>query len=255
MIDKTGGIFFDTLDSTMDEAARYLQSGAEVDEADFIQARLQTAGRGRRSRTWVSTSGNFQTTYFIKLGSTHPPITTLSFVCALAVLDMMKHYVRSHSMLSLKWPNDILWCGRKLGGLLLETFATQETKPDWILLGVGINLVTFPSDAVYPTTSVLECTGELFKAEEMAIALRSCLKERLNLWHKGDYHTQMEEWMSRAHNFRKRISIMKEQGGKIHTETGIFEGIDLEGSLLLRRDDGQLEKLTSGDVYFNFTSA
>lgn len=254
MVDLIEGLFYDELDSTMDVAAHIISSDRNINEAYFIQTRVQSNARGRRGRPWKSLAGNFQTSYCIRLFSKDPPLTTLPFICALAVLDVLKAYLRADHAITLKWPNDILIYGRKVGGLLIEKAPKTEAGDDWAVLGIGLNLISYPTDVPYEAISILEYSGQLIRPEILAVEIQKSLKQRLSSWHQGDVKSQLDAWLLCAHHLNKRVHVVKDSHEKALTIEGVFEGIDSNGALLLRRDDGGCEKLTSADVYFNLRS-
>lgn len=253
MADLIEGLFYDELDSTMDEASRIISLSGNLKEAYFIQTRVQSKARGRRGREWRSLAGNFQTSYCLPLFREDPPITTLPFICGLAVFDIIKTYVRSDDALSMKWPNDILIYGKKAGGLLIEK-ATGKQDNEWAILGIGLNTICYPTDVSNEATSILEYSGQLIRSEVLAVKIQKSLRRRLDSWRKGDVKGQLDEWILHAHHLNKRVRVVKENNEGSSTLEGCFEGIDLNGALLLKRDDGECEKLTSADVYFNLRS-
>ena len=102
----------------------------------WITARVQTAGRGRRGRTWTSPSGNLYAT--LLLGDPGPAAVApqLSFVAALAVHDAIVAAAGQHALsLMLKWPNDVLCNDAKLAGILIE----GEGRPLAVAIGIGVN--------------------------------------------------------------------------------------------------------------------
>ena len=149
--------------STSDEAKRLAAEGAPA--GTLVWARVQTAGRGRQGRAWISPAGNFYASLILR-----PPVSVasaaqLGFVAALAVADACLAFA-PEAALSLKWPNDVLLSGRKLAGLLLESQSHGDGALDWLVLGIGINLATYPVEVEYPATA-LAATG----ADAVAAAL------------------------------------------------------------------------------------
>src|SRR5215813_8400103 len=117
-----GLIACDMIASTNSEALAYARAGERGPL--WVTARAQTAGRGRRGRTWVSEPGNLFATLLLTDPAPPDRAAQLSFVAALA------------SRLALKWPNDVLCDGAKLAGILIEA---EGTRPLVVAVGIGIN--------------------------------------------------------------------------------------------------------------------
>ena len=126
---------FESLDSTQDEAARLLKQG--IVPPFYVQADVQTKGRGRVGRQWVSEKGASLTlTYCCRSSSRF--VSGLSLVVGLSVLR-----VSQRSDLALKWPNDIMLGDAKVGGILIESKSQGETID--FLVGIGLNLKNLSS--------------------------------------------------------------------------------------------------------------
>jgi BirA family biotin operon repressor/biotin-[acetyl-CoA-carboxylase] ligase len=126
---------FESLDSTQDEAARLLKQG--IVPPFYVQADVQTKGRGRVGRQWVSEKGASLTlTYCCRSSSRF--VSGLSLVVGLSVLRASQR-----SDLALKWPNDIMLGDAKVGGVLIESKSQGETID--FLVGIGLNLKNLSS--------------------------------------------------------------------------------------------------------------
>ena len=130
-----GRIRYEELDSTNSEARRRAEAGEQGPL--WISADRQTAGRGRRGRAWTSGEGNLAATLLLRPGTPAPVTGQLSFVAALATAEMAAQFA-PQAAITVKWPNDVLGAGKKLAGILLEGGA------DWLAIGVGVNLTSFP---------------------------------------------------------------------------------------------------------------
>src|SRR5437762_3812171 len=119
-------LFFDSLGSTIDEAQARVLQGAK--DGTVIVAYRQVKGRGRRGRTWEDLSGNLHMTYITYLDRPLLEALQLSFVTCVAVGECLRAVLPPGHDLSYKWPNDILLNGKKVGGLLLESFPVPDKK-------------------------------------------------------------------------------------------------------------------------------
>lgn len=250
----SNGFVFDTIDSTMDEAARLIHRGERINEGSFVCARRQEASRGRRGRVWQSISGNCHVSFFIEVRQEDPPLQTLSFLSALVLREAITPYARSANALKFKWPNDVLWNGQKVGGILLEKAPVGADGKEWMILGIGLNLVDCPSNASYPVTSVRAFSGQIVRPLMMVEKIQHELLLRLKEWRQEGAEKILQDWIEFAYCHQHSVRVTTEAEGTLQNFEGRFEGIDFDGALLLRQNDGKLRRLTSGDLFFNFTS-
>lgn len=234
---------FESLPSTNTEAARQAALGAP--EGLCVVAREQTAGRGRRERSWVSPkdaglylSVVLRPTLETKLW----PLITLS--AALAVHDALGEVCELEA--DIKWPNDLLASGRKLCGILAET--AEGTRGRAVILGVGINLRrgSFPPEISDTATSVEEQTGRVPEVEKLLEALTRALARYYETLHTdGGAEEILRDWQRHstyAHGRRIRVALAEE------TFEGTTRGLDPDGALLVETDDGTSRKVRAGDV-------
>jgi BirA family biotin operon repressor/biotin-[acetyl-CoA-carboxylase] ligase len=135
--------YFDEINSTNDYAIDFiLNANAEIlSEHHAICADKQTAGRGRlNSRTWISVTGNFHCSYIINLKDLNfkeSEISSLNSIITNSVCKFLQNLVKSKNI-NMKLPNDIMINGRKIAGILVETFYPHA------VVGIGINLIFSP---------------------------------------------------------------------------------------------------------------
>ena len=132
---------YDEIDSTNEEARRLAAAG-EVGPL-WLTATRQTAGRGRRGRSWEMAEGNLAATLLLRPDRPQGEWAQLSFVIAIAAADTMAGF--ANARIALKWPNDVLADGKKLAGILLET--ANGPSPA-LAIGIGVNLAHFPPELV-----------------------------------------------------------------------------------------------------------
>ena len=226
----------DSIDSTNEEARRLAEAG----EAGpvWIVAREQTGGRGRRGRAWVSQPGNLFATLLVSPPGTLEHRAQLSFVAGLAAADMIAAYAQDG--VALKWPNDVLLAGRKVAGMLLESFGTA------LAVGFGINLAHFPRNTEFPATSLGEMTGLTPSADEAFAHLAASWDAWYEGWQRDGFAPVRAAWLARASNLGEsiRVRLMDRE------MDGVFENLDDDGTLLLRQAGGTLVRITAGDVFF-----
>ena len=233
-------------DSTNADAK--LLAGEGAPHLTLVTARRQLAGRGRHGRFWVSPEGNAYWSLLLRPQSDWPAPGTLPFVAALAVRDALAQVTGAPGRLALKWPNDILLDGKKVCGILIEASGNQPAgAAPWIVVGIGINVAHFPSDARYPATS-LHAAGFAGATREAAIAaLTACFLRRLDRWIGGGYGALKDDLLVAMTGIGQAITVRRTDNAADDL-TGLFEGLDGEGRLMLRTAAGT-RLITVGDVF------
>ncbi|MBC7227582.1 MAG: biotin--[acetyl-CoA-carboxylase] ligase [Thermoflexales bacterium] len=234
--------------STNDVARDMAARGAP--EGTVVTADYQTAGRGRRGRRWLAPPGTslLCSVLFRPTSDAGAPshATDLTMLCALAAAGAVEAIARLP--VSLKWPNDLVvvrgdsW--RKLGGLLAET-GVSGGRLEFVIVGVGIN-VNIPTDALPDlapdATSILAETGQMTDREALLDRFLNEVKSCYERWQAGE--RPWAEWAARLATLGRRVRVVTAEGEK----HGIAEGVDEEGTLLLRTSDGRLHRIRAGDV-------
>jgi BirA family biotin operon repressor/biotin-[acetyl-CoA-carboxylase] ligase len=234
---------FDSLPSTNTEAARQAALGAP--EGLCVVAREQTAGRGRQQRAWASPKD--AGLYFsIVLRPRTPardwPLVTLA--AAVAARDALAEACALET--DIKWPNDLLAGGRKLCGILAETFETPRGRA--AVVGIGINLTNraFPPEILKSATSVEEQTGRAPDVERLLASLTRALAHRYEILQaKGGGASTVRKWESRstfARGRRVRVTLAGE------SFEGTTRGLEPDGALRVETDAGRLRVVRAGDV-------
>ena len=137
--------------------------------------------------------------------------------------------------LTLKWPNDVLLAGKKLAGILLER------SGDRVAVGFGVNLATAPALHDRPIASL---RGELLP-QAFAPLLAGCFARLLESWRSSESEMLVQAWLTRAHPIGTEMTV---HTSATETVNGKFDGIDVDGALRLRRNDGAVETVRAGDV-------
>ncbi|MDO8289322.1 MAG: biotin--[acetyl-CoA-carboxylase] ligase [Parvibaculum sp.] len=238
---------FTEIDSTNEEARRLGEAG----EAGpvWITAQVQTAGRGRRGRAWVSPSGNFMGTLFLRPQASPRKAAEMSFVAALAVHDAVASLLPPDLRpdLKLKWPNDLLHKGRKLAGILLESSGIAGAELAWLAIGMGINLAEHPDNVEFPATSLAALGVTDVTPADALTALAAAFDARIRQWRDVQGFAAIREaWLARAAGLGGPITVRLSD----ETFTGIFEGLAPDGALEVRTGGGALRSVSAGDVFF-----
>ena len=234
---------FDSLPSTNTEAARQASLGAP--EGLCVVAREQTAGRGRRQRAWVSPKDAglyFSIVLRPRTQARDWPLITLA--AAVAASDALAEAFALET--DIKWPNDLLAGGRKLCGILAETFETPRGRA--VVVGIGINLTNraFPAEVLSTATSVEERTGRAPDVERLLASLTRALARRYEeLQAEGGEAETVRAWESRSSFARgRRVRVALED----ETFEGTTRGLEPDGALRVETDAGQVRVVRAGDV-------
>jgi len=192
------------------------------------------AGRGRQGRAWVSPRGNFYGSTLVELRPSDPAAQTLSLVAGLALIEAIDQAAPAQPLM-LKWPNDLLLSGRKLAGILLER------SGDRVVIGFGVNLASAPDLAGAACASL---SGRV-TPEAFAPLLAGSFDRLLKLWRESAPELLAQAWLARAHAIGTPLAVHSSADERI---SGRFDGIEPDGALRLRSDDGRLEIVRAGDV-------
>jgi BirA family biotin operon repressor/biotin-[acetyl-CoA-carboxylase] ligase len=239
--------FFDwvalaTIDSTSEEAKRRAKAGAPA--GLLVTARRQTAGRGRHQRVWQSAEGNLFASLVLRPACTPAKAAELSFVAAVAVADAIAAYLGAAQPVRCKWPNDILIAGRKAAGILLEA-EPRGAAVDFVVVGIGVNLVAHPDGVAYPATDLAAAGADNVDSESFLIWLAARLLARYEEWEHRGFAAIRAAWLERAAGLGGDIVV--ELPGE--TLRGRFSTIDPTGALVLEAG-GTARTISAGDVHF-----
>jgi BirA family transcriptional regulator, biotin operon repressor / biotin---[acetyl-CoA-carboxylase] ligase len=244
-------VIFDEIDSTNEEARRRA-AGSDLQPA-WLLAKQQTAGRGRRGRSWTTLPGNMFLTYY---GVTERPpadIALLGFAAGVALAESCAPFVGQDTA-RLKWPNDLLLDGRKAAGILLESaqIAPGTDNRFWFALGVGLNIAGAPDDAGQPTGALKEFT----KGEAPSpISIAQTFAVRAAHWgatfEQQGFEPLRAAWEARARGLGGVVSV-DIAGTRIE---GRAQGLSLRGELILILPSGETRLISAGDVYFPASAA
>jgi len=230
--------------STNDLAYKMALNGAQ--EGVVVIADCQIGGRGRMNRSWVSPYGkNLYLSLILRPEIPPRLVPLLTYMGAISTAEAL---AKSFSLEGeIKWPNDILVRGRKLAGLLNE--AKSETdRVDFVVLGFGVNLnmgeKDFPQELCETATSVMRELGHSVSRVEFT----RCLLESIEAWYDtfllrgGD--PIIERWESVARIRGKSLEVRS--FGTMYR--GVAEGLDRDGTLILRNGRGEAIRVVAGDV-------
>lgn len=232
--------YFPVLASTNDKAVEMRKLGLLYAPAMVLTSR-QTAGRGRAGNRWFSDAGSITVTYVLPVEENLQP-HQLPLVAGLAVRDACTELTGRRDI-QLKWPNDVIYEGRKLAGLLCERILGVD------LIGIGLNVnitpTDLPADLRLGMASLSLISGSPHDLTRILIRLTQHLQQNLRTRHSRPFAAFVEEY--RQHDGLLGRQIAVHPPGEAKAIRGTCEGIDTEGRLLLR-SGLNLHRIIAGSV-------
>jgi BirA family biotin operon repressor/biotin-[acetyl-CoA-carboxylase] ligase len=244
-------IVLDLVDSTNDEAARQLTNGRPTPFA--VLARRQSHGRGRFGRTWHSeSSGNLYASFAFRPRVEPERMQTFTLWMGLNVCELLANFTGINP--GIKWPNDILFEGRKAGGMLTEARVDADQIRD-LVFGLGLNVnspaADWPADLARRAVSLAEIAGSPFDLNRLAAALVGRVLLAWQTFADGEHMKSFPDLWHRYDLLRGKAIALIEGGRRHH---GTVSGLDDEGALLLRDDHGHVQRFRAGEVTLEKTA-
>ncbi|MEO0498121.1 MAG: biotin--[acetyl-CoA-carboxylase] ligase [Pseudomonadota bacterium] len=237
--------WFDQLDSTNAQAHREMIAGRL--HPGWIAARRQSAGKGRRGRTWFSQPGNFMGSFLWPIGQDLAVTRGLALPIGMAVRSAILELYAGTEDVRCKWPNDVFIGHGKCAGILIESCKAQDGAY-WGIAGIGVNLVPTPDVTDRLVASVAESTNNApapnafldILSRELVIAIRN--------WPPHDPAQFQRAWQSCAYGLGSSVTL--EDGRR-----GLFKGIETTGEASVALASGQRLSVQAGDLVFDEVEA
>lgn len=227
------------LPSTSDLLLRLAAAG-EPDGMAVLALR-QVAGRGRDGRSWQSPAGNLCVSLLLRPDVPAAEMPAYALLGGVALAEALAGFLPDPAAVRLKWPNDVLLGGAKLGGLLCEASA-RDGRIEWVVLGLGANLAVAPEVEGRATT----CIAAHAPAPEPEAAA-TALIARVEAWRRRlraeGIGPLLDAWQRRGPSPGARLTLRTGAG----ETTGFFRGLDRDGRLLLETDAG-LKRFATGEL-------
>lgn len=226
--------------STMDVALELGMQG--LPEGTLVLTETQDKGRGRLGRSW--SSPKYKGIYLSlilrpKISPLQSPILTI--LCAVSLCEAIKKITQIDSQ--IKWPNDILIDNKKVAGILTELNAEMD-QVRFLVIGIGMNVNSDKKDLLSGATSLKEEKNETINRIEMLQEILRKIEANYLLFQENGKAKIIEKWREYNLTLGKRVKIISHRE---HLE-GQAVDIDSDGALLVRKDSGVVQKITSGDV-------
>ncbi|MGD9047011.1 MAG: biotin--[acetyl-CoA-carboxylase] ligase [Anaerolineae bacterium] len=235
-------VYRPAIGSTNDEARRLARAGAP--EGTLVVTDYQTLGRGRLDRRWEAPAGSslLISLVFRPALAAHQ-VQRLTMISGLAAVDAIE--AETGLQVGLKWPNDLVIGGAKLGGILTE-IELEGSRVDYAVVGVGLNVNLdpgqLPQDLLVAATSLSHELGRKVARLPLLYALLRAMEVRYKALQAGQL--PQAEWAARLVSLGRPVAVSV-MNSRLE---GVAEGVDDDGALLLRLSDGRLETILVGDV-------
>ena len=235
--------YYEQLDSTNTKASELALEDAE--HGTVVVAGCQTAGKGRRGRTWESPSeDNIYMSILLRPEFKADKASMVTLVMAYSVAKVLQK--NGFADVQIKWPNDLVLSGKKVCGILTEMYL-QGTAIDYIVVGVGVNVNTsvFSEELVDKATSLfLEC-GKLLDKEQLIVDIVETFTEMYDRFAEaGDLEFLQDAYNAILVNKNREVRIL--EPGNEYTAYAL--GINEKGELMVRLQDGTEKNVYAGEV-------
>ena len=237
-------IFLETVDSTNTHAMELAGKGCE--EGTVVIADAQTGGKGRLGRKWLSPAG--KNIYMSIVLRPHIPPRNAAILTLMSAVSCATAIKKCSSIpVTIKWPNDLMVAGKKIGGILTEIKADMD-RISYAVIGIGINVnlnpMDMPAEIGSTMTSIKHHSGDVYPRTEIAVEILKETDRWYSILLNTGKKTIADEWMLLSSGIGRTVKVTV--GDTVFT--GVAESIDEEGMLMLRLPDNSIKKINSGDV-------
>ncbi len=226
--------------STIDVARDLAAQGAP--EGVLVFAEQQTAGRGRRGRTWIAPTGtSLLCSVVVYPDLDSRKVARLTMVTGLASAQAVEEYTGLAAR--LKWPNDVLVSGKKVGGVLVET-SIERDKVKFAILSLGLNVNLDPTAVPGIPQAAASLRGELGREVAREPLLQTWAERLEEAYLRVDQEILHRDWSARLATVGQEVSVDTPAG----LVSGLAEEVDALGTLIVRQEDGTVVRVSVGQV-------
>lgn len=234
----------DEVTSTQDVAENLARAGEE--QGTVVIAEAQTRGRGRRGRSWVSLpEGGIYLSIILKPELMPSQVVQIPLIAGVAVCKAIRKMTRLEPR--IKWSNDILISGKKVAGILAE-MSSEFDRVNFVILGIGVNVNTRGSTLAKLTGGIAaSLAGKSSECISRVQLVQSLLQEFEKIYIKflsSGFNSIREEWKTYDGTIGSQVSVV--DGGT--NISGKAIDIDNDGFLLIKKANGEVKKVISGDI-------
>lgn len=235
-------IYEKEMDSTNTQAKKLGEEGAE--EGLLLVTDIQTAGKGRRGRSWISPEGNCYVSILLRPEIDASKVSVITLIAALSVAKAVRGTAGLETW--IKWPNDVITGGKKLCGILTEGSVSAEALK-YMVVGIGINAnqKEFEEGIESMATSIYLETEETVNRSRLIAELLNAFEEYYEIFLKTqDLTLLQDEYNSMLINRGKEVKIIEQDSESIFTAVGI----DQDGGLIVKNEAGKTSTIIAGEV-------
>ncbi len=220
-----------------------MKAEAQAPNGAVVVAERQCQGKGRKGRPWLSLSGGLWFSFVLRPRLLPGEAPLLTLVTAVGLVRGLKQYTGLD--FGIKWPNDILWKGKKLVGILAEMKAELDGI-DYVVIGIGINCAaaSVHEEIADIAISLEEITGEKNMRIALFPVILKALEDTYEEFYRDGFTQLRQEWEQNAVILQRKV--------RIHAYEGEFDAVPLklmaDGGLLVEREDGERLVVVAGDV-------
>ncbi len=235
-------IYYEKVGSTQNVVSELAEEGEE--EGTAVIAGGQTKGRGRRGRSFISPPGGIYLSLILRPDLKPQAVSGIPLLAGVAVTRA----IRRATILkpTLKWPNDIILGRRKVGGILAE-MKTERGRIQYISLGIGINVNAPPSLLPEEAFSLADELGEHISRVSLLQHILGELEAQYTEFLTYGFEPIRRRWRKLSHTLGGWVEVEGEEGRA--------QDIDSEGALILKKPDGTIFRVVSGDIPLNFVNS
>lgn len=235
--------YFNEIDSTNNEAKKLAANGCP--EGAIVVAEEQLSGRGRLARGWFSPFGKGIWLSVVL----RPPFAPMEAPkCTLMAAVSINRAINAVTDLGcgIKWPNDILWNGRKVAGILTEMSAEMDAI-NYVVIGMGINVniseQDFPEEIAATATSLAMAAGNQISRMKLLTTMLAELENMYSIVKNSGFAPVLTEWKNQSITLGQQVDVH----GIDQNFSGLAVDIDVDGALLIKTSQG-IKRVLAGDV-------
>jgi len=230
----------DELESTNVRAKELARQGGT--HGQVVLAKRQSSGRGRLQRQWESPRGGLWMSVILRPNLSLADASKITLAASVAVVDTFDELFSVR--LGIKWPNDLIFNGLKIAGILGEVVGEWNTVQT-LILGIGIN-VNFPREQLSPllqATTLFEILRDNVDLNILVATLLKHLDKQVIALEKKAFEELRVRWLGSAVSLGEEVRILRGE----QLIQGIFKGITIDGALLLETEEGE-KSFSAGEV-------
>ncbi len=241
--------YYEQVGSTNDLARDWQMANPYIPTGTVVIANSQIGGRGRLAREWITPANQaIAMSVILRINLEPKHMHRITMMAGLAVAETVRDVLPDTlaDEVSLKWPNDVMIGSKKLAGILVEAI-WYGNDLQAVVLGIGANVTVDFADT--PLADIATSLHEHTVEPVIRLDLITRILERLDMW-EARLQTDIlrDTWREWLNTLGKSVRMKTELRGIIE---GVAEDVDADGALLIRTTDGQIERVTAGEILAN----